>query len=92
MKKPTSLLAMSDEELQDEFRKEVVPIVEDRFGKGNVREMKLVQKLEGSGWAMIGFQMDGPGFSVEPRIFVYNPKQPFSQVLFRSYEAEKMQP
>ena len=91
MKNPSSLLTMSDGELEAEFRKEVVPIVEDRFGKGKVESMKLVQKVDGSGWAMVGFQIDGPGFSVEPRVFIYDPKMTFADVLFKSYDAERRQ-
>lgn len=87
---PAAVLTMTDKQLEAEFRKEVLPMVEDRFGKENVQSMKLVQKLKGEGWAMVGFQMDGYGFSVEPRMFVYDPGLSFSDVLFRSYEAEKL--
>ena len=87
LKNPTSLLTMTDEGMEKEFRKEVVPIVEKSLGK--VESMKLVQKLEGSGWAMVGFQMDGRGFSAEPRIFVYDSRDSFESVLTKSYETEK---
>jgi hypothetical protein len=89
LKSPTSFLTMTDEGMEKEFRKEVVPIVEKNLGK--VESMKLVQKLEGSGWAMVGFQMDGRSFSAEPRIFVYDSRHSFETVLTKSYETEKAQ-
>jgi len=88
LEEPTSLLTMTTRELEREFKREVVPIVEKSLGK--VEEMRLVQKVEGAGWAMVGFQMDGNGFTVEPRIFVYDTKYSFENVLTKSYETEKM--
>jgi hypothetical protein len=85
---PTSLLTMTNKELEAEFKKEVLPIVEKSLGK--VEAIELVQKVEGSGWAMVGFQMVGKGFSVEPRIFVYDSKYSFATVLTKSYETERM--
>jgi hypothetical protein len=42
-------------------KREIAPIAQKSLGRAE--GMKLVQKLEGSGWAMVGFQMDGKGFS-----------------------------
>lgn len=88
LENPTSIMTMTAQELENEFMKEVIPIVEKSLGK--VERMNLVQKIEGAGWAMVGFQMDGKGFSVEPRIFVYDSKFSFEEVLGKSYGKEKM--
>ncbi len=90
LENPTSLLSMTERQLGHEFEKEVVPIVERSLGK--VEKMKLVQKVEGSGWAMVGFLVEGKGFSVEPRIFVYDSKFSFEAVLTKSHETERMSP
>lgn len=74
--KLTSLLTLSDGEPEEEFTTQVVPILGERFGKDQVERMKLVQKLEGRDWAMVGFKMDGPGLSLKPRVFVYDPRYP----------------
>ena len=87
---PLAMMSMNEQELSEKFRRVVVPFVE--LGVGKVESMKLAQKLEGDGWAMVGFQMDGANFSVEPRVFIFDEERcSFDEVLFRSYDKERLE-